>query len=109
MLRRGRAWCRAAARLLSTAPVQTKLRRQPLLPPPLPPPSSFPPASPAREQGYFLFEVLHESRLPGSRARVGRLHTKHGVVNTPGFVPVGTNAALKAVELTYVLRACRVL
>lgn len=43
----------------------------------------------------FRFEVLHESRKPGSRARVGRIHTPHGVIDTPGFVPVGTNAALK--------------
>ena len=39
-------------------------------------------------------QVLHESRR--SRARVGRIHTPHGVIDTPGFVPVGTNGALKA-------------
>jgi queuine tRNA-ribosyltransferase len=26
---------------------------------------------------------------------VGRIHTPHGIIDTPGFVPVGTNAALK--------------
>lgn len=31
-------------------------------------------------------------------ARVGRIHTPHGVVDTPGFVPVATNAALKGVS-----------
>ena len=68
-------------------------RRHPLEPPP--PPESFPPlATPAET---VRFEVLHESRFPGSRARAGRLHTPHGAVDTPGFVPVGTNAALKAV------------
>jgi len=41
----------------------------------------------------FHFEVIHTSSK--SRARVGRLHTPHGIVETPGFVPVGTNAALK--------------
>ena len=33
----------------------------------------------------FRFEVLHESRKPGSQARVGRIHTPHGVIDTPGF------------------------
>lgn len=31
-------------------------------------------------------------------ARVGRIHTPHGIVDTPGFVAVGTNAALKGVD-----------
>jgi len=31
-------------------------------------------------------------------ARVGRITTPHGVIDTPGFVAVGTNAALKAVD-----------
>ena len=30
-----------------------------------------------------------------SRARLGELHLKHGVVNTPVFMPVGTRAAVK--------------
>ena len=47
----------------------------------------------------FSFEVLHRSSKPGSSARVGRLHTPHGVVDTPGFVAVGTNASLKGVTL----------
>lgn len=33
-----------------------------------------------------------------SGARVGRIHTPHGVIQTPGFVAVATNAALKAVD-----------
>ena len=57
----------------------------------------FPPSSPADSDGYFRFEVVHESRK--SKARVGRLHTPHGVVDTPGFVAVGTVAALKHVPL----------
>lgn len=62
----------------------------------LPPPaSSFPPWAP---RDFFRFEVLHTSRKPGSRARVGRIHTPHGVIETPCFVPVGTNGALKAVD-----------
>jgi hypothetical protein len=61
------------------------------------PPSgdTFPPWEP---RTHFRFEVLHRSRKPGSRARVGRIHTPHGVIETPAFVPVGTNAALKALD-----------
>jgi queuine tRNA-ribosyltransferase len=44
----------------------------------------------------FKFEVLHTSKK--SRARVGRIHTPHGIIETPNFVPVGTNATLKAVD-----------
>jgi len=31
-------------------------------------------------------------------ARVGRIHTPHGTIDTPSYVPVGTNAALKGVD-----------
>ena len=31
------------------------------------------------------------------RARVGRLHTEHGVVDTPAFMPVGTLGAVKGI------------
>jgi len=62
----------------------------------LPPPaSSFPPWEP---RDFFRFEIIHRSRKPGSRARVGRIVTPHGVIDTPAFVPVGTNGALKAVD-----------
>ena len=44
----------------------------------------------------FRFELLHTSSR--SRARVGRIHTPHGIIDTPGFVPVGTNATMKAVD-----------
>jgi len=47
-------------------------------------------------QGPFSFEIIHASRK--SAARVGRITTPHGVIDTPGFVPVGTNATLKAVD-----------
>ena len=59
-----------------------------------PPASTFPPYAP---RDYFKFEVTHESKKPGSRARLGRIHTPHGIIDTPGFVPVGTSAALKGV------------
>jgi len=45
---------------------------------------------------YFKFEIIHQSRT--SRARVGRIHTPHGVIDTPNFVAVGTNATLKALD-----------
>jgi len=45
---------------------------------------------------YFTFELIHTSKK--SRARVGRIHTPHGIIDTPNFVGVGTNAALKAVD-----------
>ena len=35
--------------------------------------------------------------LDGS-ARLGRLHTSHGVVDTPAFVPVGTRASVRALD-----------
>ncbi|MFO7937613.1 MAG: tRNA guanosine(34) transglycosylase Tgt [Kiritimatiellia bacterium] len=42
------------------------------------------------------FEVLKEDRHTG--ARLGRLFTAHGVIDTPVFMPVGTQAAVKALE-----------
>jgi tRNA-guanine transglycosylase len=40
-----------------------------------------------------MFEITHRSGM----ARTGRLHTPHGVVETPAFVAVGTQATVKAV------------
>jgi queuine tRNA-ribosyltransferase len=45
---------------------------------------------------YFRFEILHTSKKSG--ARVGRIHTPHGIIETPGFVAVGTNATIKALD-----------
>ncbi len=42
------------------------------------------------------FEILHTSSK--SRARVGRIHTPHGIIDTPNFVAVGTNGTLKALD-----------
>ncbi|MBU1008333.1 tRNA-guanosine(34) transglycosylase [Candidatus Dependentiae bacterium] len=44
----------------------------------------------------FKFEVIHKSKK--SRARVGRIYTPHGVIDTPSFVAVGTNGTLKALD-----------
>lgn len=38
------------------------------------------------------------ARCSASEARRGRLYTAHGVVETPVFMPVGTSAAVKAVD-----------
>ena len=62
----------------------------PLTPPP--PASEFPPYAP---RDFFRYELIHQSKK--SNARVGRIHTPHGVIDTPGFVAVGTMGALKAV------------
>jgi queuine tRNA-ribosyltransferase len=45
---------------------------------------------------YFYFEIIHQSVK--SRARVGRIHTPHGIIDTPSFVAVGTNGTLKALD-----------
>jgi queuine tRNA-ribosyltransferase len=42
-----------------------------------------------------MFTILHEDGLSG--ARTGVLKLPHGEVSTPVFMPVGTNAAVKAV------------
>jgi queuine tRNA-ribosyltransferase len=45
------------------------------------------------------FDVLQSPRGgERSRARIGRLETPHGVVETPIFMPVGTNATVKALD-----------
>ena len=45
---------------------------------------------------YFSFELVHQSKK--SQARVGRIHTPHGIIDTPNFVAVGTNGTLKALD-----------
>ncbi|CDF35656.1 queuine tRNA ribosyltransferase [Chondrus crispus] len=80
----------------SPKPRPNRRRKPPPFPDPYalpPPPSAFPSYEPPP---FFRYELIHRSTR--SRARVGRLHTPHGVVDTPGFVAVATNAALKAVD-----------
>ena len=43
---------------------------------------------------HFKFEVLHVDKQTG--ARLGRLHTPHGDIDTPVYMPVGTQATVKA-------------
>jgi queuine tRNA-ribosyltransferase len=49
--------------------------------------------------GAAQFEVLTPPPADGStRARLGRLTLTHGSVETPQFIPVGTNATVKALD-----------
>ncbi len=49
--------------------------------------------------GAASFEILVPPPADGStRARLGRLTLPHGVVETPQFMPVGTNATVKALH-----------
>lgn len=42
------------------------------------------------------FKILHKS----GKARIGELTTLHGVIETPNFIPVGTQATVKALAPT---------
>ena len=44
----------------------------------------------------FRYEIVSQS--PISYARRGRLHTPHGVIETPVFMPVGTQATVKTLS-----------
>ena len=50
----------------------------------------------------FRFEI--EAEATGSRARAGVLHTPHGAINTPVFMPVGTQATVKTLDRDELLR-----
>src|SRR5205809_5418374 len=43
-----------------------------------------------------MFDLLTTD--PRSKARRGRLTTAHGIIETPAFIPVGTQASVKAVS-----------
>ena len=64
-------------------------------PSPPPDPSTFPLWS-YEPRPFFRFEILHQSAK--SLARVGRIHTPHGIIDTPSYVAVATNGALKGVD-----------
>jgi queuine tRNA-ribosyltransferase len=60
-------------------------------------------AEPRKEKGdtrvppsLVRYELLHED-ASGTRARRGRLHTPHGLIETPIFMPVGTVGSVKGV------------
>lgn len=43
----------------------------------------------------FNFEIIKKDTT--SNARLGRIVTPHGVINTPAFIPVGTHATVKTI------------
>ena len=43
-----------------------------------------------------MFELIKKD--VSSRARLGRLHTAHGTIESPVFMPVGTQASVKALD-----------
>ena len=45
------------------------------------------------KKDFFSFELLKKSSV--SKARAGILHTPHGDIKTPVFMPVGTHSAVK--------------
>lgn len=54
-------------------------------------------------QDGFSFEILAQN--PRSRARVGKLTTPHGDIQTPAFMPVGTYGAVKGISPDELRRA----
>ena len=49
-------------------------------------------SDPCRDQDWGLFEIKHQEA-----ARIGRLHSKHGIINTPMLLPV-INPNLRTIE-----------
>jgi len=58
--------------------------------------SSKTPVSRHAERFPVYYEPLHVCRQSG--ARLGRVHTPHGVIDTPEFMPVGTQATVKGMS-----------
>src|SRR6476660_9358508 len=46
----------------------------------------------------FSFELKKEVSTPAGTARAGEISTPHGVIQTPVFMPVGTQASVKSVS-----------
>jgi queuine tRNA-ribosyltransferase len=45
-----------------------------------------------------MLKFTIDAKVPGGRARAGRIETPHGVIETPAFIPVGTKATVKALS-----------
>lgn len=45
----------------------------------------------------YKFEIIKKSSK--SKARVGKLYTPHGIINTPAFMPIGTLGTVKAMTM----------
>lgn len=43
-----------------------------------------------------MFEIIHQDK--NSKARVGKLSTSHGIIDTPCFMPVGTQGTVKTLS-----------
>lgn len=48
---------------------------------------------------YFDFQLIKKDKT--SRARAGSFRTPHGVINTPVFMPVGTNSTVKMMTMDH--------
>ncbi len=59
-------------------------------------PASFPQWS-YEPRDFFHYELIYQSKR--SNARVGRIHTPHGIIDTPGYVAVATNGAIKGLDM----------
>lgn len=81
----------SVSRLFSSS--VTKIKQDNL--PPLDDPSTFPQWA-YEPRDFFRYELVYQSKI--SNARVGRIHTPHGIIDTPGFVAVATNGALKGLD-----------
>ena len=46
---------------------------------------------------YMSMKFTLQHKDPSSHARAGELHTDHGVIRTPIFMPVGTAATVKGI------------
>ena len=46
---------------------------------------------------YMSMKFILQHKDPSSHARAGELHTDHGVIRTPIFMPVGTAATVKGI------------
>lgn len=44
----------------------------------------------------FKFEIIKKSKK--SKARVGKIYTNHGIIETPNFMPIGTQASVKTMS-----------
>jgi queuine tRNA-ribosyltransferase len=49
---------------------------------------------------HFRFDIIQKSSK--SKARVGRIYTPNGIIDTPSFVAVGTNGTVKALDSSMV-------
>jgi len=50
----------------------------------------------------LTFDIHHTDATPGSHARTGTVTTPHGSFETPAFMPVGTQAAMKGMTVDQV-------